>query len=144
MGSVYLQAGSVQALQDNTSSSVTNGSTATAATTFDNSNGANLFFWADFELQVTFSVAPTANTVVELYIIYAMDSTNYADSDSTTPPNNLFVGSFPVRAVTSAQRVLLRGVPLSPAPLKAFIRNSAGQTMSAGWQLRMLPYREVF
>ena len=54
----------------------------------------NLVVYADFELQVRFQVAPTAGRPVELYIVHALDGTNYEDgSDSVTPAGtNLVAG----------------------------------------------------
>jgi hypothetical protein len=45
---------------------------------FDNSAVGNLYFWADFELDVTFAVAPTDDSAVELYLVPALDGSNYS------------------------------------------------------------------
>lgn len=92
---------------------------------FDNSSNLDLF--ADFELLVTFGTAPTANTVVELYIVPTIDGTNYADgSTSVLPQASLYVGGFVVRNVT-AQRMVLRGISLPPGLFKMLVQNTTNQ-----------------
>jgi hypothetical protein len=95
----------------------------------DNTDGA---FFADLELCCTFAVAPTANLPVHVYVVPAVDGTNYADGDaSVAPPPNLAVGSFAVRAVNTAQRLVLRGIPVPPYPFKLMVENQGGQALTA-------------
>lgn len=91
----------------------------------------NLVTFATFELQVRFTVAPTAGRPVELYIVPAVDGTNYADgSDTVTPSATCLVGSFLARAVTTQQRISLSGVLVPPFKWKPLIRNNAGQNFT--------------
>jgi len=88
--------------------------------------------WDDLELAVTYGTAPTAGSVVEIYLIPSVDGTNYVDGDATiVPPFSYLVGYFPLRAVTSAQRIGLRGVVLTPGLWKYLVSNLAGQSMAA-------------
>jgi hypothetical protein len=95
----------------------------------DNSTNRNLY--ADFVLLTKFQDVPVAGGHVALYLIPAVDGTNYADgSDSVAPPASAWVGNFPVRAVDTAQRVALRGVLLPPGKFKPLAINKSGQAMT--------------
>lgn len=94
-------------------------------------NSSQLYFWDDLELYCTFAATPSANATVELYLIPSIDGTNYTDGDaSTDPPATTLVGVFPIRAVTSAQRVPVRGVQLPPGLFKYLIINRTGVASS--------------
>jgi len=89
---------------------------------------------ADFELVVTFGTNPTLDSTIDLYLVRAVDGTpNYEDGDASVRPNpSAFVGSFPLRAVTTGQRIVLRDVPLPPGLWKAVLHNNAsGQSFAA-------------
>jgi hypothetical protein len=114
-----------------------NGSSSAASAAVDNSSTLNLF--DDLELTVTYGTNPTANAPVEIYLIPSTDGTNYADS--TTPARNLFVGSFLVQASTSAQRLVLRGIPLPPGKFKYVAKNASGFAFPAtGTVVKRTPY----
>ena len=86
----------------------------------------------DWELVVTFGTSPTLDAAVDLYLVPAVDGTNYADGDaSIRPAPNLYVGSFYVRNVTSEQRMAVRDVPMPPGLYKALILNGSGQAFPA-------------
>lgn len=108
-----------------------------------NDGATELNFWDDVELVVTFGTAPSVGEVVSLYLIPAADNSNFADgSDSVDPPATSFVGSFPLRAVTSAQRLVVRGVQLPPTEFKYLIKNETSQAFaSSGNTLKRVPYR---
>jgi hypothetical protein len=107
---------------------------------FDNSVELDMF--ADFELLVDWVIAPTANTVVELYIVPTIDGTNYSDgSTSILPQPGLYVGGFVARNDTAVQRMVLRGVPMPPGLWKALIQNTTNQAFPAsGSTLRYNKY----
>src|SRR4051812_21400076 len=94
---------------------------------FDNTAvlGTGSMFWGDFELNVTFGSAPTANKTVDLYLIPLAQATGttYWDSSLTALPSALFVGSWTVRAVTTAQIIGFRGVPLPPQKFILLLNN---------------------
>lgn len=110
----------------------------------DNATTA-LNIWAMFELNVTFGVAPTDRSVVELYLIPAPDGTNYDDSvagASGRAPSNSFVGAFELRNVTTAQKIPIWDVKLPPTKLKPFLINRSGQAFPAsGSTLKYIGYR---
>ena len=105
------------------------GKAITAA--LDNSGLLNL--WADLELSVTFALAPTVNTVVEVYLLPSLDGgTTYPDGSATVLPQAaLYVGGFVVRAVTTAQVMILRGVVLPPGFYKYLVQNTTNRAFPA-------------
>lgn len=131
------------------SSVMSTGLNALAATTgkaisaaIDNSSNLDLF--DDLELSVTFASAPTAGTVVELYLLPSIDGgTTYPDgSASITPQSSLYVAGFAVRAVTTAQVMVARGVALPPGFFKYLVQNTTNQAFPAtGSTLDRNPYQ---
>lgn len=88
----------------------------------------------DWELAVTFGTNPTAATGCDLYLVRAADGTNYEDGDaSNAPSQNAYVGTFgPLRAVTTAQRLVLPDIPMPPGLYKAvLLNNGTGQSFPA-------------
>jgi hypothetical protein len=109
---------------------------------FDNSTNLDLF--DDLQLTVTFASAPTAGTVVELYLLPSIDGgTDYADgSTSVLPQSSLYVGGFAVRAVTTIQKMIVRGVALPPGLFKYLVQNTTNQAFPAsGSTLERNPYQ---
>jgi hypothetical protein len=106
-------------------------------------NTADLDFWDDVELVVTYGTAPSAGGTVELYLVESVDGTNYGDGGSgVAPPATTLVGVFPLRAVTTAQRIMVRGVMIPPLNFKYVAVNKAGQaTAASGNTLKRLPYK---
>jgi hypothetical protein len=106
-------------------------------------NTSELDFWDDVELVVTYGTAPSTGGTVELYLVESVDGTNYGDGSSgVAPPATALVGVFPLRAVTSAQRIMVRGVMVPPLKFKYLVTNKAGQAMAAsGNTLKRLPYK---
>lgn len=119
--------------------SLASGSGSALGTEFNNASG--LYVFGDFVLSCTLGGAPTANTVVDLYLIPATDGSNYNEGSSTVRPPNFYVGSF---LMTGATTVLLTitGVPLPPCKFKLTVLNSTGQSMGAsGNKVSILPYK---
>lgn len=91
----------------------------------DNATDRNQY--ADFELQVRGSSAFTTGGYAELYLIQALDGTNYADgNDSISPPASALVGVFPFLADTTQQRIVVRHVFLPATKFKPLIVNKGG------------------
>lgn len=108
---------------------------------FDNTqgqagDGATL---CDLELVVTYGTNPTANTGCSVWFLQSQDGTNYEDGDASTTPGRNPDVVFPLRAVTSAQRIIRR-VWMPWGLTKPLIRNEAGQAMaSSGNTLKIRP-----
>ena len=133
--------GTQVAADDGSTSSVANDAFSVAAdiTTFTNALDAP---FAAAVLESTFSVAPAAGTVVELF---ARLLNIIGTSDATVPdadfPHKL-IGSFPIDTVTTSQAFQIEfKLPngKSGQEYEFSIRNHAGQTMSAGWGLDVTP-----
>lgn len=111
--------------------SLANNTRAISSAKGADATAANLL--GDWELVVTYGVAPTVDTNIDLYLVRSADGTNYEDGDaSIRPAAECFVGSFQVRAVTTAQRMVVRDIPMPPGLYKAVIyNNGTGQTFAA-------------
>lgn len=108
----------------------------------DASTGGDLF--ADLELKVTFASAPTAGTVVELYLLASIDGgTTYPDGSTTVlPQSSSYVGGFAVRAVNTAQIMVVRGIALPPDYYKYLVQNTTNVAFPAtGSTLRENAYQ---
>lgn len=123
--------------------SLANNSRAISAAKGGDATAAALF--GDWELAVTFGTAPTLDAQISLFLVPSVDGTNYADGDaSIRPAPNLYVGSFYVRNVTSAQRMAIRDVPMPPGLYKAVILNESGQAFPAsGSTLKVRPHNRT-
>lgn len=100
---------------------------------FDNTVGqtGDGYILCDVELVATYGSAPTANTGVAVWFLGAQDGTNYEDGDASTTPARMPDVVFPLRTVTTAQRILRR-VWLPWGKLKALLKNDGtGQAMAA-------------
>ena len=102
-----------------------------------------LDLFADLELAVDFVSAPTAGTIVELYLLPSLDGSVYPDgSTSILPQSSLYVGGFAVRATTAAQVMVMRGVALPPGYYKYLVQNTTNQPFPAsGSTLRQNTYQ---
>ena len=146
MASIKLEAAAITTVASTELNSLANAALALGAE-YDNSSG--LYLYGLFELNVTFGSNPTAGNTVDLYLIPAPDGTNYDDAvtgASGTAPITTYVGGFPLRAVTTAQKVPLglglTLVNLPPTKFKAFIVNKSGVAFpSSGSTVKMVPYR---
>lgn len=146
MASIKYEAAAITSLLTTELNSLASSARTAVGTEYDNS--ANLYTFGLFELNVTFGAGPTAGTLVDLYAIPAPDGTNYDDgSSSVAPPANCYIGSFPVRAVTTAQKIPLglgaRGlVTLPPTKFKLIAYNGTNQAFPAsGSTVKMIPFR---
>lgn len=97
---------------------------------------------AEFVLSVTFGTAPTENsTIVLLVRPLDVDGT----SDTEVPENGAttfkgqYVGSFVMNNVTTAQYARLIAYDVPPVGDYYIWNNNTGQTISAGWTLKVRP-----
>ncbi len=146
MASIKSEAATIVSVATTELNSLANNAGALCAE-YDNSSG--LYLYGLFELNVTFGSAPTAGNTVDLYIIPAPDGTNYDDAvtgASGSAPITTYVGGFPLRAVTTAQKVPLglglTLINLPPTKFKVFALNKSGQAFpSSGSTIKLIPYR---
>lgn len=93
---------------------------------------------AEFALACTFSVAPTESTVISL-IARPLNIDGTADADVPEFSRQIqFIGNFIVNNVTTTQYLWLIGYDL-PREADYYLANNAGQTISAGWTLKVTP-----
>jgi len=109
-------------------------------------NTSDLDVYADFELLVKYSVAPSNGTkVVELYIVPTIDDINYAEgSISVIPQRYLLIGIFETvnPSISSFERLIIPNVVIPPRNFKVLIRNTSGQDFAAtGNTLRMKKFK---
>lgn len=98
------------------------------------SNATELDLYVDLEMVVTFGSAPTVGTTLDVYLVRSVDGTNYEDASATGPilPANGYAGSFTLRAVTTAQRMVIPQVLCPPRDFKVMVLNNAtSQTTAA-------------
>lgn len=123
------------------SSAVTDGSFSVAGdiTTWTNNDDAPI---AAVVFEGTYSVAPDANSSVNLYArLMNVQSTN----DQEAPDANYqhtYLGSFPLNDVTTAQYTsIVVTLPNGKTSQEYdfYIENNGGQTLSAGWDLYVTP-----
>jgi hypothetical protein len=117
-----------------------------ALTTTAVSNSSDLDLYMDLECAVTFASSPTAGTLLEIYLVRQVDGTNYEDAAggaSPITPGNGFIGGFVLRAVTTAQRMIIPGVSVPPGDFKVLLVNKSGQAFPAsGSTVKANFYRE--
>ena len=97
--------------------------------------------FGQLELVVTYGTAPTANTGCSVWFIKDPDGTNYEDGAAALTPARAPDAVLPVRAVTTAQRVVV-DVQLPLTAFKVLLKNDGtGQAMAASANtLKVLPY----
>lgn len=138
-GNITRRVGSWTQLLSTELNSLASGSGALQSTgtnpAFDNTNASNLFFAADLELVVTFGTGPTAGTIDVYLLPLGSDGATYADGAGGASPvtsNAEYLCSFPVRAVTTAQRLVLSDVPIPGEQFTVIIvNNGTGQALAA-------------
>lgn len=105
-------------------------------------NGTLLDLFDDLELAVDFVSAPTAGGYVSIYLLPAVDGSNYADGSSTVVPSaQTLVATIDVQASTAAQRLSFRNVPIPPGLFKYLVANNTSQAFPAtGSTLKRNPH----
>lgn len=105
--------------------------TRTAAST-EYANQTNLDQYGVLELAVDFVSAPAAGGSCKVWMIQALDGTNYEDGDaSDQPSNNAVVAVIDIRAVTEAQRRRSGLITLLPGKTKFLLTNDTDQAFPA-------------
>lgn len=103
--------------------SLADGSYSAAGSALD--NGANKDRFAMAQLDVTFASNPTVDTTCDLFAVPAPDGTNYGDGGGSVKPSAAYYcGSFPLRAVTTAQKIMTQLFELPPCKVKFVLLNN--------------------
>jgi hypothetical protein len=107
--------------------SLANGSASAASAALDNTS--NLDLYHDLTLTVAAQgSARSAGATVSVYLVMALDGTNYDDVNATTAE---LVAVFPLDAATTARQVTRRDIPVPPGLFKYFVVNNTGQAFAA-------------
>jgi hypothetical protein len=103
-------------------------------------NSTNLDLYADIEIVWSCSLTPTADAVLEVYLLYSLDGTNYEDGSTSVDPKAPMAGAAPVYADTATHRYLIRGVSLEPLAFKALVKSEINQAATV--TVNIITYRE--
>jgi hypothetical protein len=97
----------------------------------DNSTALDTF--ADVEFNVaTQGSARSAGAHIAVFLIPALDGTNYAYGDgSVDPPANRLIATLPLDAATTARRVAAQMLSIPPGKYKLLFENKTGQAMAS-------------
>ena len=133
--------GSATTLLSTGLNSLANNSLALSAA-FDNTQGqtGDGYLLCDVELTVTFGTAPTANSNCSVWLLAALDGTNYETGGASTTPARMPDVVFPLAAVTT-QQIYTRRAFLPWGLFKALLKNDGtGQAFPAsGSTLKIKP-----
>jgi hypothetical protein len=117
------------------------GGTNAGGTEVDNST--NLDMYGKLEISLTYATAPAAGGYINIYMMTAPDGTNYDDGDaSVAPPSVALVCSIPVRAVTTAQKLMSPLFLIPPTKLKFILENMGSTTISSGATVELFTVNE--
>jgi len=107
-------------------------------------NDADLDVLARAQLDITYASAPTAGTVIDLYVVTQIGGT-YEDASTTGPiiPKNGWVASFELRAVTGQQLIASTPflVPLGDHKYLAVARTTGQTAASSGNTIKLMLYK---
>jgi predicted phage gp36 major capsid-like protein len=93
----------------------------------------------------SFSGTVTANTAISVWLLTEVDGTNYDDGGTSVTPARLPDIVFPLRAVSTAQRVGVKNVQVPAGLFKALVKNDGtgvtmqGSTGGVPWTLKCVP-----
>lgn len=90
-------------------------------------------FMAWFDLLLRSASAPAANAPIELYLLNAVDGTNYErGDDSTDPPATSLIHIFPCAAIATGYRLTTgpRPIIIPACKFKPLIYNKSGQALT--------------
>ena len=138
-GETIVQFGTTKTLEANGASIANNALAQADDASYDLVSDGAYYPDADFVMTGIFATAPTEGTVLALYARpLDVDGTTDTEVPETTRPT-LFIGSFVVNNVTTAQTMTLRAYDL-PTKADYYVHNNGtGLTLSAGWVLKVTP-----
>lgn len=107
-------------------------------------NSTNKDKYLSVDLAFTCGSAPTANTIVELYILYSINGTDYEDGGVSVDPKKLYACQpFAARAVTTEQRGTRVNIPIAPFKFKILLKSDLNQNISLATLLAFTHDNEI-
>lgn len=95
-------------------------------------NETDLERFMEFWLECNYSVAPDADGHFRCYILPSYDGgTTFEDGSASVEPARSPDFVIPVRAVTTAQVIAKKNIPIPPSDFKVLVWNATGQTPSS-------------
>jgi len=94
-------------------------------------NSTGLYEFINFQMDVTFGTAPTAGAYIGLWILTALDGTNFEDGSTTIDPARSEDVYIPLLLSTSAQKIAVKNIVIPPYDFKILLRNKSVQAMAA-------------
>lgn len=91
-------------------------------------NATNEDLYLNLELSWQCTTAATENYVVECYILYALDGTNYEDGGVSVDPKTTPATFFVDNGLTTAQQKSVINIPLAPYKFKILLKSELDQT----------------
>jgi hypothetical protein len=115
------------------------GSASAASAAVDNTS--NLDLYVDLTLTVAAQGSSrSSGATVAVYLIMALDGTNYDDTNATTAE---LVAVFPLDAATTARQSTRRDIPVPPGLFKFFVVNSTGQAFAGSGNILEHRYHSI-
>jgi hypothetical protein len=115
------------------------GSASAASAAVDNTS--NLDLYVDLTLTVDAQGSSrSSGATVAVYLIMALDGTNYDDTNATTAE---LVAVFPLDAATTARQSTRRDIPVPPGLFKFFVVNSTGQAFAGSGNILEHRYHSI-
>lgn len=138
-GEMIVVNGTTKTLVSSGASLANNTMSAASAATYDRAADGGDFPDAALVLAVAYGTAPTVNTTLDLYARELdIDGTGDAVAPTTTYKRR-HIASFPVINQTAMQYIKALAFDL-PKLAEYYLHNNAtGQTISAGWKLKITP-----
>lgn len=136
--------GTIATLMSTELNSLADSTNALASAAYNNTQGGgggDGYAEGLLELVVTFGTSPATTGAVSVWFLAQPDGTNYEDGGSSVTPARVPDLQFPLRAVTTGQRITRRTL-LPPGNFKPLVRNdSTGQSFAgSGNTLKVLPF----
>jgi hypothetical protein len=118
---------SIASVHTTSLNSLANVTNSAASSAIDNTSALDLY--DDLTLTVaTQGSARSAGATVNVYLIPALDGTNYDAVNETTAE---LVAVFPLDAAVTARQVTRRDIPIPPGLFEYFVRNQTGQAFAS-------------
>ena len=101
--------------------------------------------FCDIEIKYTNGVAPAAGKYLEVFLLVAMDDTNYEIGDATpTDPMAIPVGTVRLYTNTTADRIhTIKNVPLGQYKTKVLIKSESDQSCTVTATLKSWAFQQT-